>query len=90
MHTRRKLKKPQKKNILYKQTISKYFIYSSSFCNPLCLGKTHIKNVFFLVVGPLRVKRGVTPPPRPPSKKPLFFYKWRKFTMKLCNKNVIL
>ena len=31
------------------------------------LGKTHIKKSVFLVVGPLR------PPPRPLSKKPLFF-----------------
>ena len=28
----------------------------------LTLGKTHIKKVFFLVVGPLRGGRGVTPP----------------------------
>jgi len=26
------------------------------------LGKTHIKKVFFLVVGPLREQGGVTPP----------------------------
>ena len=57
------------------------------FCVWSELGKTHIKKVFFLVVGPLR---GGGVPPRPLSKKPLFFYKWRKFTGKLHNETIIL
>ena len=32
----------------------------------------------------------VCPKIRPLSKKPLFFYKWRKFTGKLHNENIIL
>ena len=52
------------------------------------VGKTHIKKSVFLVVGPLRGGRGVTPPTT--KQKPLFFYKWRKFTGKLHNENIIL
>ena len=52
------------------------------------VGKTHIKKSVFLVVGPLRGGRGVTPPTT--KQKPLFFYKWRKFTGKQHNENIIL
>ena len=40
------------------------------------------------MVGPLRGGKGVTPPTT--KQKTTFFYKWRKFTGKLHNENIIL
>ena len=64
--------------------------YQRVYTGPPLREDTHKKKVGFLVVGPLRGEGEGNPPPRPLSKKTLFFYKWRKFTGKLHNENIIL